>query len=415
MKPYRLESKHFKLPTQQFHCFNRQVRQIIPSVESGVAITGIGAVCALGSSRGEIVSNLRECRSGIAVKSFGHGLDIPFGEVPLDVTDAGDRAPVFAEHAVRACLNEAQFDIRRMPPHRIGVLVSSSKGLIRNLLNHVQNGQNGAAWDNWTADKLGLGIAKLYDISGPVLNYPAACASGTVSMISAVHLLLDGIIDAALVGSAEASGNALLLAGFRNMGALSPGLCRPFDRRRCGFHPGEGAGIFLLERESDARRRGAAVQATIHGWDYRSDAHHMTGIEPSGRTLEYSISQTLNRAQWHVEDVDYINAHGTGTPLNDKVEAETIGRVFGSCPVPVSSFKSATGHLLGACSSVELALTIMCAAEGFLPPTLNLEEAEFDLSFIMGKCLSRRPERILKTSLGFGGHIASLAVGTGPE
>src|SRR5262249_39264116 len=148
---------------------------------------------------------------------------------------------------------------------------------------------------------------------GPALNYPAACATGSVSIIAGINLLRDGVADVVLAGSSEASGHPLVLAAFQNMGALSPGKARPFHRDRDGFNAGEGAALFVLEREEDAQRRGARILARIAGWDFRSDAYHVTGENPDGTTLEYCIRKTLSRARWQPEDIEYVNAHGTGT------------------------------------------------------------------------------------------------------
>jgi 3-oxoacyl-[acyl-carrier-protein] synthase II len=169
----------------------------------------------------------------------------------------------------------------------------------------------------------------------------------------------------------------------------------------------------MLERASDAVSRGTIPFARLAGWDQRADAHHITGADPTGNVLSLAVERTLSMAQWSPSDVQYINAHGTGTLLNDRVEAAAIRRVFGSkCP-PVSSLKGHMGHLLGASSAAELAIAVQCARYGFLPPTLGLDDPdpELDLNFVPDKGISGSGiKRILKISLGFGGHIAVMAV-----
>ncbi len=173
----------------------------------------------------------------------------------------------------------------------------------------------------------------------------------------------------------------------------------------------------VLERESSARQRGARIMARITGWDLRADGYSATAVEPDGRTLDYAIRRTLARAGWCPEDVEYINAHGTGTRLNDSVEAAVISRVFGDASLGrkrplVSSLKPYIGHLLGASSSVEIALAITSLNRGYIPATLRLQEPdpEFCLNHVAASGEDRRVTRFLKISLGFGGHTGVIAI-----
>lgn len=339
-----------------------------------------------------------------------------------------DNGLVFGIAATRDALEESRLDLAAHEPHRIGVIVSSSKGQLRSLLQaHKQYRDKGPAYlhqngtgftslfRNFPGNVLGEMLAAKYGITGPVMNYPAACATGLNSVIYAAGLLHDGMIDVAIAGSSESSGNAVTLASFYNMGAIADGHVRPFHRDRHGFNPGEGAGVFILERESDAKKRGARILGTICGYDFRSDAHHMTAVEPGGTVIEYAIERTIREAGWKPEDVEYINAHGTGTELNDKTEAGAIERVFGQRQPYVSSLKAAIGHLLGASSGVELALIMIALAEDFVPPTLLLDipDPEFHLNFVPDGGLHTHINRFMKFSYGFGGHIAIVAMETG--
>ena len=196
------------------------------------------------------------------------------------------------------------------------------------------------------------------------------------------------------------------------MGALSAELCRPFHAQRRGFNPGEGAAALVLEREEDARRRGAAILGRIRGWDFRSDAYHMTAVETEGRAVQTAVREALRRAGWQPSDVEYVNAHGTGTQLNDATEAHVLESMF-EMPGPlVSSLKGHIGHLLGASASVETVVCMMALARGIVPETLNLDEPDpaFRTNFVRGGVARRQVKRFMKFSLGFGGHIGVLAI-----
>lgn len=334
-----------------------------------------------------------------------------------------DRALGFARIAARRAWDQSGLGQAGLSPDRIAVIVSSSKGLLSNLLEARGRFLCGgdadlvppfeAAWGDTPSRR----IARDLGLAGPALNYPAACATGIASIVPAIHLLQEGLADAVLAGSAEACGHPLILAGFSSMGAMAAGLSRPFHTDRDGFNPGEGAAVFVLERDRDARRREARPLARIAGWDLRSDAHSATAVEPGGQTLEYAVRRALARAGWAPTDVDYINAHGTGTRLNDTVEAGVIARVFGHPgghrpPPPVSSLKPYTGHLLGASAAVELALILESLRDGFIPPTLRLDRPDpaLPLRHVPPEGIAAPARRILKLSLGFGGHIGVLAV-----
>jgi 3-oxoacyl-[acyl-carrier-protein] synthase II len=404
-----------------------------------VVITGIGAVTPIGITRGEIVANLRAGRCGLARRVFDGPVEVWFGSVPRNVGDHFGRVCAFLDPASRElaladeqlpfallcaeqALGQSGLEVTDSNRQRIGIVVSSSKGLLRNMIRaHIllrEKGPQGAGklladlMMNFPGDTLGRHIARKYGISGPIQNHPTACATGATSIIAAVNLIRDGYIDAAIAGSSESSGNAVTLASFLNMGAISPDRTRPFHRDRAGFNPGEGAGVFVLERGDLARARGARILGTVSGWDFRSDAYHITAVETDGHVVEHAIREALRRADWSPDTVDYISAHGTGTALNDSTEAAVIARVFGAPGPLVSSIKSYIGHLLGGSASTELAIAMMSLEDGFVPPTLGLDapDPDFHLRFVPDGGIEMRARRMLKFSLGFGGHIAVMAV-----
>jgi len=417
----------------------------MPGSSPSVVITGAGVVCALGSGLDRAVSAMQGGNSGIAPHKvsgpsgvlfeglFG-GVERQTGETGADLVN--DRAVTFSEIAAREALSQAGFESdgalspgRIYNPWQIMTVLGSSKGRIGNLLHEnimqekISDGAvsvGGAGRDRgvtlniaaFPGDTLGREIARRFGFAGAVLNCPAACATGIASIIRGAEALRLGEADLVVAGSAESSGQALLLSAFKNMGALAPTKMKPFDAERCGFNPGEGGAVFILEREADARRRGAVLLARVCGWDYRSDAAHITAADPSGATLAWSVQKTLQRAGWTPSDVDYINAHGTATALNDAVEARAITTVFGETTPPVSSIKPYIGHLLGASSAVELALVLESTRRGFLPPTLGLSSPDLLISLqsipVNGTYGCFR--RILKLSLGFGGHIGVVGL-----
>jgi 3-oxoacyl-[acyl-carrier-protein] synthase II len=222
-----------------------------------------------------------------------------------------------------------------------------------------------------------------------------------------------------VAGGSEAGITPLATAAFAGMGATSPsGVCRPFDRRRDGFVMGEGAAVLVLEDEERARERGAPILALLSGYGATADAHHLTAPEPSGDGAARAIEAALADAGIEPGQVDYVNAHGTSTPLNDASETEALKRALGprAHQVPVSSTKSAIGHLLGAAGAVEAAATVLSLERGIAPPTVGWEERDeaCDLDYVPGEVRpldgNGRPLTAISNSFGFGGHNAVLCM-----
>lgn len=387
-----------------------------------VVITGYGLASAVGCTPTQAVARLRQSTPGVAPTRIGGVLSLLMGNVdpaalgPYRCDDPEqDHAAAYARHSAAQALATAGLAPSDLTQKPVLVVVGSSKGRMGNLLP----GENARAPlppfrpDQVLGDTLGLELAREHTLqNATVINCSAACATGIVCLIRAIHGLQHYEADYALAGSAESPGRALLLAAFQNMGALAPDVMRPFHVDRRGFNPGGGAAVFLLERENDARRRGAPILARLSGWDQRSDASHITAADSSGATMAHAIRQTLHRADWKPEHVDYINVHGTATLLNDHVEGMAVRAVFAEkCP-PVSALKSYTGHLLGASSAVELALVLASVRQGFLPatPLLDHPDPTIPLRFVPPGGMEGAFHRILKLSLGFGGHIGVMAL-----
>jgi 3-oxoacyl-[acyl-carrier-protein] synthase II len=407
---------------------------------SPIAITGAANVCPLGWNDEEILQALMQHRSAIKLTDLGLDAPYPFASVADEFWDAFedlggllgeermrlarlDPGLAFGFFAARRALDAAKLDnFEGLHPERVACTVSSSKGFLRCYLQAHRQAMTSSS--NWTLPSLGTGvrtflastlgdwIAQVNGFTGPRLSTSAACATGLVSVILGCRLIQDGIADVVLAGSAEYTRNPLGLAGFVNMGAFSAGPCLPFHSKRSGFNAGEGAAVFVLERLDHALGRGVEPLALIRGADYRSEAYHITAVEPGSETAEFAVRRALERAGWSPPDVEYINAHGTGTPLNDRAEAELIRRIFAPHAPLVSSLKGHIGHLLGASAGVELALALLALRHSFVPPTLGLDDPapECSLHFVPPEGERRRIRRFMKFSLGFGGHVAILAL-----
>jgi len=244
---------------------------------------------------------------------------------------------------------------------------------------------------------------EIFDFDAPVRVVSNACSSGTNALCLAAGLVRGGRVKRAMALGFDALAE-LVFAGFDCLRASTTEKCRPFDSARTGLALGEGAACFLIEALDDVPR--GAVRAAVAGWGFANDNHHLTQPEPSGTGPRLSMQRALADAGWVADDVDYINAHGTGTPFNDSSEAAAIRSV---CPsAPVSSTKGMTGHALGAAGAIEAAFCILAMEEGFLPPNINLRETDSGLDIVANTARPARPSRVLSNSFGFGGSNATV-------
>jgi len=263
-------------------------------------------------------------------------------------------------------------------------------------------------------------VAIKYNFSGPNFSISTACATGNHSIGEAFKIIQRGEADVMIAGGAEGAITPLGLAGFCSMRALSTRndepkkASRPFDKERDGFVIGEGAGVVVLEELERAKKRGAKIWAEIIGFGMSEDAYHITQPVPDGKGIKLAMEEALKDAELNPDQVDYINAHGTSTPLNDKVETKAIKELFGSYAykIPVSSTKSMTGHLLGATGGVEIIACVLSIQRGIVPPTINYEvpDPECDLDYVPNHAREVNIGVALSNSMGFGGHNAVLVV-----
>ena len=265
--------------------------------------------------------------------------------------------------------------------------------------------------DLYPCHTIAAAVAAEVGFAGVNAMIPTACAAGNYAVAFAADALAAGRADLMLAGGAD-SFSRITYTGFSRLGAISPDLCRPFDRNRKGMIPGEGAGVLVLEPLDRALARGATVYAEVAGYGLSCDAHHMTGAHPEGEGAARAMERALRAAGIAPEDVSYISAHGTGTPSNDRLEAVAVHRVFGARArrVPISSIKSMLGHTMGAASALEAVACSLAVATGLVPPTANFEEAdpECDLDVVPNQARELPVSVAMSNAYAFGGNNASV-------
>lgn len=398
-----------------------------------VVITGIGLVASVGQGREAVWQAVREGRSGVrrleGLPCIPDGLMIG-APVEMAVDYPGQlKVTAMALRAAGEALRDAQVNLCEIERDRcacaIAGHVSDTRGIDLALgrLDPAVAAEEAPWYEQWLPNTACATVGQHYGLWGPRLSHSAACASGTIQILTAVRALQDDQCDLALAGSSEAI-HPLFAAGFRRMQVLAEHedptqACKPFDRDRQGFVMGEGAGMLVLERLDHALARNAPIYAEICGGKMLSEAHHVTGIDASSQPLSKLIELTLRSAGLAPDEIGYINAHGTGTLQNDVAETRGIRAAFGSAAAHtrVSSVKSILGHLVNAAGSVELALTALALRDGFAPPTINLRnpDPECDLDCIPLVGRETPLDCALKLSVAFGGHLAAVALRRWPD
>ncbi len=322
-----------------------------------------------------------------------------------------DRSLQFAVVAAEEAWRRA--GLYHVPPGRIATTFSSSKG---GLFSLFETGMDPAVtWDflsDFYPHAGGLLLKERFGFGGPALSFSSACSTGIGSITGGASLLLDGECDAVLTGSTEASIHPLIYAAFRNMRILSrrDGGPAPFDVERDGFLMGEGAAVMVLERESSAQKRKVPILARLSGCALGADARNMLEMESHGETIVPLIQKALSKAGLKPPDIAYVNAHGTGTKLNDLVESTALYRIFGDTGAWISSTKGATGHLLGAAGSVEAVLSAMVLERGEIPDTRNLKnpDPQCRVRHVEKGGVRKMVDHVMSLSYGFGGQLGAV-------
>jgi 3-oxoacyl-[acyl-carrier-protein] synthase II len=392
-----------------------------------VAVTGVGAVTPLGVGARTLHERWLAGASGI---EDGEGRCTDFDpKAALSAKEArrADRVTQLTLSASDEALAEAGWDGEQpYDPERVGVIIGTGIGGITTLVTGQDTMRDKGpervsplAIPLMMANAPSGAVAMRHGLLGPSYGTVSACAAGSHAIGAAVSMIRAGEAQAVIAGGAEAPLTDLARAAFGAMDATSTtGISRPFDANRDGFVMGEGAAVLVLEDLESARERGATILGEIVGYGATSDAHHLTAPHPEGLGAARAIKIALRDAGLTPEDVDYVNAHGTSTPLNDRSETAALKAALGerAQEIPVSSTKSAIGHLLGAAGAVEAAATILALRDRIAPPTLNYTEPdpELDLDYVtdgpQSLNVNGKPPVAISDSFGFGGHNAVLAI-----
>lgn len=401
-----------------------------------VVVTGIGTINPIGHNVEETWKSIEEGKCGIAPISLfdTKGMKVTLaGEVKdFDVTKYIDKKEAkkmdrFIQMGMIAsheAMLDSGLDINNIDSHRFGVIVSSGIGGLGSIEKNYQTGEK-RGFDRvspffipMTISNLAAGhIAIAYHAQGLCTCPVTACAGGTNAIGDAFRNIRDGYQDIMIAGGCEASVTPLGIGGFTSMKALSDATdpdraSIPFDKERNGFVMGEGAGILILEELEHALKRGAHIYGEMTGYGVSCDAHHITAPLPNGEGGAYAMQNALDDADISYDVIDYINAHGTSTHLNDLCETEAIKSVFKehAYKLAVSSTKGHTGHCLGAAGGIEAVLSVLALEHDFIPPTLNyqVKDEECDLNVVPNIGVKKDLHYVMSNSLGFGGHNASI-------
>jgi 3-oxoacyl-[acyl-carrier-protein] synthase II len=391
-----------------------------------VFVTGLGVVSPVGLGRDTFFRSVVEGRDG-----FGpiEGFDTEFlgrsiggevkGFIPRDFLTAAEarragRCSAFAIAAARMAVDDAKLKPNQLASERTAVILGTTMGE-GNVIAELESTWIHKGVDAVEVTKiprygttlLPIHIARSLGARGIVQTLPAACAAGNYAIAFAADQIRAGRADVVITGASEIL-QRLQFAGFVRLGAMAPEKCQPFDKNRKGLIIGEGAGILILESEAHAVRRGAPVLAEVGGSGFACDAHHITRPHPEGEGSLKAMLEAIRASGITADDVDFINAHGTGTHANDKIESQVIRKVFGDRAIPVSSLKSMIGHCMGAASAIEAVACVLTVQSGVYTPTVGFEtpDPECNINLVTNAATKGKADIVLNNSLAFGGYDA---------
>lgn len=406
-----------------------------------VVITGVGAVTPLGYEKKQIWSALCAGKSGIRpITCFDtSAFDVHFGGEAGDFDPAQwfdvkeirrlDRFAQLAMASAVLAVKDSELDLDNLDRARAGVVIGSGMGGLLELetQHKILMNKGPSRISPFMVPKLMVNaasaqVAILFGLKGPNYALVTACTTGVNAIGEAVRIIQRGDADIMITGSSEAVITPLGLSGFSAMKALSTRndepqkASRPFDKDRDGFVLSEGAGVIVVEELETARKRGANIYAEILGYGLNADAYHIAAPEQNGDGATQCMRIALKDARSNPEEIDYINAHATSTPVGDNIEVKAIKKVFGpyAPKIPISATKSMLGHQLGASGSVEVIISALVIKEGIIPPTINHEIPDPEctgLDFVPNIAREKKVNKILSNSFGFGGHNASIILG----
>ena len=392
-----------------------------------VVVTGMGVLSPIGNTLAEFRENLKRGFSGKenAEHSIVDGHQFPpvfplkgFNPRPYG-THLLDPFIQYAVAAAEQAVTDARFDATAVDPYDIALSVSSSKGGVHSLgrfkerfLRNPSAILGARMFTSAVPNFADQWIARRMKVQGPAKCYVAACATGTVAIVQGFRMVSEGQAEYCLAGATDASITPLMLGGYNNMKALAAKDIRPFDKRRDGFLIGEGAGVVFLETLESARARGIKIYGEIIEAAYGQDSKQPIHFDLKEHALSYTLGVLIKRAGITPREIDYVNLHGTGTRHGDFYETAELKEAFGeqSYGIPMSSTKGSTGHMLGATGAVEIIATLLGIQEGFIPPTVGLEEKdpECDLDYTPGNMRRHLITNAVKVSMGFGGQVAAV-------
>ena len=402
-----------------------------------VVVTGMGCISPVGNNVNETWRSLLAGRSGAGMITLfdasKHKTRFAAEVKGFDATavfgarDARkmDRFTQFATIATMEALEQSGLKIDESNRDRVGIVIGTGIGGIGTIMEQAEVLRERGA-DRVSPFLVPMMISDIapgmlairFGARGPNMAIATACASGNNAIGEAMDTIRRGSADAMITGGAEGALVSLTMAGMNVMGALSTRnedpltASRPFDKNRDGFLMGEGSGMLVIEELEFAKARGANILCELTGYGTTDDAHHISAPAENGAGAAMSMKLALENANLTVNDIEYINAHGTSTPLNDKSETAAIKSVFGeqAYRIPISSTKSMTGHLLGASGAVEAVFSMLAIREGILPPTINYETPDplCDLDYVPNSPRKLSPRHVMSNSFGFGGHNATL-------
>lgn len=391
-----------------------------------VVITGIGLIASVGADRESVWRAVQQGRSGVRLLRGLRGIPDSMllgATVDLEPEQPGQlKVIALALRAAQEAMADSGIRWSNVDHARFGCAISGHMGDTGGLEERCgfpARSVDSLPWyHQWLPNSACHYVGRRFGLLGPRMCHSTACASGLIEVLAGMRAIQDGICDLVLAGSAEAI-HPLFAAGFHAMRVLAwheepAQACRPFDSRRNGFVMGEGAAMFVLERLEHALRRGARIYAEILAGKMLAEAHHVTDLDVESEALSRLITGVLKSARISADELDYINAHGTGTQQNDPMEVRGIRRALGLAAdrICMSSSKSMLGHLVNAAGSVELAITALALRDGFLPPTANLTDPDprcnLDCIPVVGR--ETRCQLALKLSVAFGGHLAAVVL-----
>jgi 3-oxoacyl-[acyl-carrier-protein] synthase II len=396
------------------------------SAATRVVVTGLGVISSIGIGRNDFWDSLLQGRSGISpitafdtTNHFTHkGGEVrlfkPETFIPAEKINRMNRATQMAVACSQLALRDAELTQEKLSQATTGVSHGTTLGAAQSIeavdtLLTERREVPAELFHQMPTHAAPSEIAREFGCCGPLMMISTACAAGNYAIAHAYDLIRLNKADIMIAGAADGI-SRIEFTGFNQFSAVAPDKCQPFDRNRKGMIPAEGAGILILESMDHAVRRHAGIYAEVAGYGLSCDAHHMTNASVEG--IAMCMQKALRDAHITVDDVDYISAHGTGTPANDRAECAAIKEVFGprSKSIPVSSVKSMLGHAMGAASALEAAVCVLAVQTGMIPPTINFEtpDPDCDIDCVPNRARKHNVNIALNNSYAFGGNNASL-------